>query len=255
MYCDNDEVGMSLLCIWIILLVTYRQKIEILFIALHWNYVCHRGHVFFVCLSVGRIVQNLLNWFSWNLVVWCSMGKKKKRNTKWLDTITFWSGPDSKVAPRGARFRKPYHSIRFRFKKILDSNRHVFESRMCPNACLKWGRGRLACAHTHFLLVHTKDYYLSRHRHCSIYRIGKLLSGKTIQLMLLQNGKYEWIFCPVWIDFETVEIELRFFCESIFFFFFAHPLPHTINFYFVWYDIWKSLHSTVSGTLKSIRWC
>lgn len=57
----------------------------------------------------------------------------------------------------------------------------------------------------HVLLALTKDCYLSKNWYCAIYRMEKLVS---IQ--------YESILCPVQIDYESVEIELRFFCESIF---------------------------------------
>lgn len=110
---------------------------------------------------------------------------------------------------RGARFRKTHNSIQF---QLLGS---WFDS--CSRL--------LARAHTHFLLAHTKDYCLSKNRHCAIYRIGKLLSGKPIKLAPLQNGKYEAILCPVWINFESVERESRFFCES----FFCTPLNEYNN--------------------------
>lgn len=87
---------------------------------------------------------------------------------------------------------------------------------MCPDVSLKRGRVewtfRTSAVRTLTFLAHANNYNHSRNLYCWPTAIWY-----RIELVPLQNGKHEPILCPVWVDFGSVGIESRFFCESVFF--------------------------------------
>ena len=64
----------------------------ILINCINYYYLCQRGYIFrAVCLSVSRKTENLLAWFSWNLVETCTMGQWRTHLILKRIQVTFFS--------------------------------------------------------------------------------------------------------------------------------------------------------------------